>query len=219
MRREEFFDRLATLGDEGVRRALWNLYWQGSAAMRERIELQVGGDAAATGRRGSADVADVESVVGEVGEFAMLARRGAYLASNRRVSPRERTRWRFTFQRLSANAESALHNAEVATAATAIEELVDLACETREYDYFRSEDPVEAAEFVVSDAVARLWTTVRDRYGFAVFAERAAPQLIRWESPYGWTRRGVGSGQRERDVARRGGGWDAAGARHVGRLR
>jgi len=32
--------------------------------------------------------------------------------------------------------------------------------------------------------------TVRDRHGFAVFAERAAPQLIRWESRWGWTRHG-----------------------------
>jgi len=27
-----------------------------------------------------------------------------------------------------------------------------------------------------------------DQHGFAAFAERAAPQLIRWESEYGWTR-------------------------------
>jgi len=27
-----------------------------------------------------------------------------------------------------------------------------------------------------------------DQRGFAAFAERAAPQLIRWESEYGWTR-------------------------------
>ena len=39
---------------------------------------------------------------------------------------------------------------------------VDL-CEMRGYDYFRSEDPVEAARFVVSDAVALLQTPRRVR--------------------------------------------------------
>jgi hypothetical protein len=27
-----------------------------------------------------------------------------------------------------------------------------------------------------------------DRHGFQAFAAEAAPQLLRWESPYGWTR-------------------------------
>ncbi len=49
-----------------------------------------------------------------------------------------------------------------------------------------------AARFVVSDAVALLWATYLDLYGFSGFAERAAPQLIRWERAYGWTRRGDG---------------------------
>jgi hypothetical protein len=30
------------------------------------------------------------------------------------------------------------------------------------------------------------------QHGFAGFAQGAAPQLIRWESPYGWTRSGWG---------------------------
>jgi len=34
---------------------------------------------------------------------------------------------------------------------------VDLACDMRSYDYFHSDDPVEAAKFVVSEAVAALW--------------------------------------------------------------
>lgn len=71
--------------------------------------------------------------------------------------------------------------------------MIDLACETAGYEYFRSEDPMQAAGFVVSDAVARLWSTVRDRRGFPEFTERAATQLIRWEAPYGWTRRGDGT--------------------------
>lgn len=35
----------------------------------------------------------------------------------------------------------------------AVSVMIDLACESRDVDYFRSEDPVEAARFVVSDAV------------------------------------------------------------------
>lgn len=53
-----------------------------------------------------------------------------------------------------------------------MEELIDFACEMRMYDYFRSEDPVGAARFVVSDAVALLWGRMRDHYGFAAFAEQ-----------------------------------------------
>jgi hypothetical protein len=52
--------------------------------------------------------------------------------------------------------------------------------------------PVEAAGFVVSDAVEQLWRFLREALGFSAFAERAAPQLLRWESRYGWTRRGDG---------------------------
>ena len=51
---------------------------------------------------------------------------------------------------------------------------------------------MEAAGFVVSDAVALLWGKLNARYGFAGFAQRAAPQLIRWESRHGWTRSGWG---------------------------
>jgi len=38
---------------------------------------------------------------------------------------------------------------------------------------------------VLSDAVSALWGTVLAGLGFARFAERAAPQLIRWESAFG----------------------------------
>lgn len=73
----------------------------------------------------------------------------------------------------------------MASAAAAVEALIDLACEVRDVDYFRSEDPAEAAKVVVSDEVAQLWTRVREQAGFPAFAEQAAPQLVRWESRYG----------------------------------
>ena len=38
------------------------------------------------------------------------------------------------------------------------------------YGYFHSDDPVEAAKFVVSDAVAVLWESVLRHDGFAAFA-------------------------------------------------
>ncbi len=75
---------------------------------------------------------------------------------------------------------------------SALEQLIDLACEARDYDYFRSDDPVAAAGFVVSDVAAVLWASSRERSGFQEFAEMAAPQLIRWESRCGWTRYGEG---------------------------
>ncbi len=128
----------------------------------------------------------------DVTAFVALARSGAYLGGDRQVSPRERSRWRLTFRQLAGDAQAALRAGESGPAEEALALLIDLTCETRDYDYFRSEDPMEAAKFVVSDAVELLWGTQRDRYGFAGFADRAAPQLVRWESRFGWTRSGWG---------------------------
>jgi hypothetical protein len=51
---------------------------------------------------------------------------------------------------------------------------------------------VEAAKFVVSDAVAVLWESVLRHDSFASFTRRVPEQLVRWEADYGWTRRGYG---------------------------
>lgn len=193
MNRQQFFDRLAGFDREQLAKVAWALYWRGSATFRQRIEAEL--DAAQHGtrpKRTPAPHPDPALVRAEVEDFAALARAGAYIAGDRRVSPRERTRWRFTFRRLAADAQAALRDPEPLEAIAAVEHLIDLACEISGYDYFRSEDPVEAAGFVVSDAVALLWSTMREREGFSGFAERAAPQLIRWESRYGWTRIGEG---------------------------
>jgi len=83
-----------------------------------------------------------------------------------------------------------------------MELIIDLACETRRYEYFRSDDPVEAARFVVPNAVERLWDRIRHAHGFGRFAVLAANQLVRWESRYGWTRRGWGTvAQQEASLA------------------
>jgi hypothetical protein len=192
MNREQFFGQLATLDEQRLKKALWNLYWRGSAATRERIQAEIDPDQHDRGKRLAKDPADPHQLLGEVGEFVALARSGAYMAGDRRVSPRERTRWRLTFKRLVTDAQAGLRGPDAAAAATAVEQLIDLACELRDYDYFHSEDPVEAARFVVSDAAALLWGKLQAHYGFAGFAQRAAPQLIRWESRYGWTRSGCG---------------------------
>jgi hypothetical protein len=191
MNREQFFDKLATLDEAGLKKALWTLYWRGSANLREKIEAELDPGSDQRSPIAVKQAPDPQSVLGEVRDFVALARAGAYMAGDRRVSPKERGRWRLTFQRLATTSQAALA-ADAALGIEALSLLIDLAHETRDLDYFHSDDPMEAARFVVSDAVALLWGTARDHYGFTGFAERSAPQLVRWESKYGWTRRGYG---------------------------
>ena len=193
MNREQFFRAVSGLDQDRLRKALWNLYWRGTANVRERIEVELASDGRSRPPRPAKAPVDPEMVRYEVDEFVSLARSGAYLGGDRRVSPRERSRWRFTFKRLAAEAQDALRTVDAEPAASALEQLVDLACEARDREYFRSDDPVAAAGFVVSDVAAVLWASTWERYGFQMFAETAAPQLIRWESRYGWTRYGEGS--------------------------
>jgi hypothetical protein len=198
MDRAQFFGKLAGLDEERLRKALWNVYWRGSAVMRQRIEAELDPEPDRPKRQEQEPVVP-GLVLGEVRDFVALAQSGAYLGGDRRVSPRERTRWRFTFQRLLGDTRRALQShaagsaGDFGDATAAMEQLIDLACRMKDHEYFRSEDPVAAARFVVSDAVALLWSRLRDQYGFAGFVQRAAPQLIRWESRYGWTRQGDGS--------------------------
>lgn len=192
MNRDEFFGKLAGLSEDQIRKALWNLYWRGSAQTRERVESELDPAEVETRKRVAAMPPDPDSVLFEVREFAALARAGAYLGGDRRVSPKERSRWRLTFRRLAADALAALRAEDPAPAEEAVALVIDVACETRRFDYFRSEDPMEAAQFVVSDAVAALWDWARERHGFARFAATAAAQLPRWESAYGWSRSGWG---------------------------
>ncbi|MEV7969274.1 hypothetical protein AB0O34_25290 [Sphaerisporangium sp. NPDC088356] len=191
MNREQFYATLAPLDEERLKKTLWTLYWRGSAQLRERIETELTPEERKPSAKSAKQTVDAQSVLDDARRFVELARAGAYMAGDRRVSPKERTRWRFTFTRLTEDAKTALA-ADAGTGAQALELLIDLADETCDYDYFRSEDPMAAARFVVSDAVALLWATYLDLYGFSGFAERAAPQLIRWERAYGWTRRGDG---------------------------
>lgn len=191
LNRDEFFDLLAGMDDEALKKILWTLYWRGARPVRERIEDLVGVPAPPP----TPATPDPVFVLQDVKEFAALARAGAYMGGDRRVSPKERTRWRFTFRDLTGQALQALNSDDeesVRAGASALAVMIDLAMETRGVDYFRSEDPLEAARFVVSDVVRALWLRTRMVYGSSVFAEQACRQLLRWESGHGWTRRGDG---------------------------
>src|SRR5919106_4527641 len=128
MNREQFFAKVAQLDEDRLRKALWNLYWRGTAKMRERIEAEVDPDRPTRRRSTMPDPVDPHEVLAEVRDFVSLARAGAYLAGDRRVSPRERTRWRFTYRRLIKDARDALRSEEVDPAAAAGEGFIDLAC-------------------------------------------------------------------------------------------
>lgn len=197
MNRDEFFAQVGELDEDRLRKALWTVYWRGTATMRERIEAALADDGDVPARRPAKALPDPTAVRDEIAGFVKLARAGAYMAGDRRVSPKERSRWRFTFKRLAGQAQDALRADDPKPAVAALEQLIDLACECGGYDYFRTQDAVAAAGFVVSDAVAQLWSLAWQHGGFEGFAEKAAPQLIRWESEFGWTR--VGDG----DVARK----------------
>lgn len=191
MNREEFYAVMARHDDARLRKVLWTLYWRGSAQLRARIE-----DELRPQERPKAgpkkDQRDPDAVLDEVTTFVELAKAGAYMYGDRRVHHTERSKWRHTFRRLSADALAALGADDPVPAQRAVATIVDLACEMRRYDYFHSDDPVEAAKFVVSDAVSVLWESVLRHAGPAAFASRVPEQLIRWESDYGWTRRGYG---------------------------
>lgn len=191
--REAFFAAMSTLDEAALRTVLWTLYYRGSAAHRERIEALITPGGAATQARPSTPAPpEAAAVLREVSEFAALARSGAYLAGNRRVPPKERTRWRMTFRRLAEQSVAALAGDDLTSAERAVATVVDLACETIHADLFRSQDPMEAARFIVSDAVGALWARVREVRGEAAFTASATAQLVRWEQEYGWTRYGYG---------------------------
>ena len=193
MNRDEFYAQLGALDEARLKKALWNLYWRSAAPVRERIEAEI--SPLPTPRRPAAgsEPSDPAKILEEVRNFTELARSGAYMAGSRRVSANERSGWRFTFRRLAEQARSALAAEQSEPAEQAVADLVALACSAKSTEYFHSEDPVESARFVVSDAVAALWTATIRRIGLDEFTRVATHQLIRWESEYGWTRSGYGA--------------------------
>ncbi len=193
MNREQFAAATAGLGEHELRTALWTIYWRGTAAVRERIEEILSPDPAGAARRSAPQAPDPDEVLAAVQEFTGLVRSGAYIAGSRAVRPKERSQWRFTFRRLLAQSRAALAAQDPSDGEAALTEMIDLACQLRDYEYVRSEDPIEAAAVVVSDEIAVLWRHLMDHRGFAGFAAQAAEQFLRWESRYGWTRTGWGT--------------------------
>jgi len=191
MNRDEFYAAMARHDDACLRKILWTVYWRGNAQLRERIEDELRPQDQPKVKP-KKELPDPAGVLDEVTTFVELAKDGAYMAGDRRVHHTERSRWRHTFRRLAADALAALTASDPVPAQQAVAKIVDLACDMKRYDYFHSDDPVEAAKFVVSEAVAALWESVLRNDGFAAFAGRAPEQLIRWEADYGWTRRGYG---------------------------
>lgn len=61
-----------------------------------------------------------DDVLREVRDFVALARSCSYLSGDRRISPKERSRWRITFRRLAKDAQTALRGDDVDTAASAL---------------------------------------------------------------------------------------------------
>lgn len=191
MSRDEFYAGMAPHDDARLRKILWTVYWRGNAQLRERIEdeLRLQDRPKVKPKK---ELPDPACVLAEVTTFVELARDGAYMAGDRRVHHTERSKWRHTFRRLAADALAALAASDPVPAQHAVAKIVDLAHDMKRYDYFHSDDPVEAAKFVISEAVAALWDSILRHNGFAAFADCAPEQLIRWESDYGWTRRGDG---------------------------
>lgn len=199
--RTAFDAKVGGLDADALRKILWNLYWPAPAVLRERIEAAL--DPTTTRRtRKDRDEVDAQELHEDVTRFVALARSGGYMGGTREVSRQERSKWRLTCKRLVEEATILLSRDDFEPGAAAIEALIDLLSETRDYNYFRSEDPVTTARVVVSETVRTLWTTRLRQQGFTAFAKSAAAQLIRWESAYGWTRYGGGPvAQRETSLA------------------
>jgi hypothetical protein len=191
MNRDEFYTAMAPNDDADLRKILWTVYWRGSAKLRERIEDELRSPEQPKVKP-KKELPDPDTVLDEVTTFVKLAKDGAYMAGDRRVHHTERSRWRLTFRRLAGDALAALQASDPGPGQQAVADMVGLACGMKSYDYFHSDDPVEAAKFVVSDAVAALWESVLRHDGFAAFAQRVPQQFICWEAAYGWTRRGYG---------------------------
>src|SRR6266567_3832117 len=146
---------MAPHDDARLRKILWTVYWRGNVQLRERIEDELLPQDQPKVKP-KKELPDPVGVLGEVTTFVELAKDGAYMAGDRRVHHTERSKWRYTFRRLAAVALAALTASDPVPAQQAVAKIVDLACDMKRYDYFHSDDPVEAAKFVVSEAAAAL---------------------------------------------------------------
>jgi hypothetical protein len=184
--REQLMEKLAALDREALHKLVWTVYWRGGAAPRTRIEELLEPAKAREAKEAAAAV-DSFGLKADVGRFVELARSGAYMGGSREVSRKERSLWRVAFRRLLDDATRLVESGELEAGAPLLEKLLDLANDCRGVYLFHSEDAVSAMKLVFSDRVGILWRATLNTQGFQAFAARAAAQLIRWESPFGWT--------------------------------
>jgi hypothetical protein len=198
--KDEFYAKVGDLDEERLRKALWNVYWRGSAQVRERIEDQITPET--TRPKPSDGPPAPERILRDVREFCALAYKGAFIgAPAKGMNPRRRSQWRHEFRRHYKAADEAM-TAGSDAGAEAVEAIIALAVHCGTYDTFASREPLETAKFVVSDAVERLWRNTFKRHGFEAFAARSTGQLIAWEAEYGWTVSGYGPiAEQERRLA------------------
>ena len=71
-----------------AKKALWNLYWRGTATVRQRIEAELEPDGPRP-RRKEPEPTDPDGTLDAVCGWFAFARSGAYLAGDRRVSPHD----------------------------------------------------------------------------------------------------------------------------------
>jgi hypothetical protein len=114
------------LDDARLRRILWTVYWRGNVQLRERIEDELRPQDQPKVKP-KKELPDPAGVLGEVTTFVELAKDGAYMAGDRRVHHTERSRWRYTFRRLAADALAALTASDPVPAQQAVAKIVDLA--------------------------------------------------------------------------------------------
>ncbi|MFH1531364.1 MAG: hypothetical protein ABIK09_11615 [Pseudomonadota bacterium] len=203
LNKTEFYERMAPQDLEGLRKVLWNLYWRGGKAVHARIEEELEApDPTRTRQKKAETLPDGEWLLHDVKDFVGLARSGAYMGGSREVGRKERSLWRVTFKRHIKDAEALLRAGGLEAARPVLEALLDLIMEMGTFDYFHSEDPVEAMKVVVSDVVEGLWRADLRQAGLAGWAGRSAQELIRWETRHGWTRFGwSATAEKERPLA------------------
>ncbi|WP_460495190.1 hypothetical protein [Glycomyces tarimensis] len=201
MSKDEFYEKLDALDEARLKKALWNLYWRGTASVRERIEDAVTTDPARQAK--PQESINPAQTLRQVREFCKLARAGAFLgASGHGVRAKRRSNWRHEFRGLVKAARTAMAETDPGPGMSAMEEIIDLAVYSNTYEVFTSQEPLEVAKFVVSDEVEALWRRMIEHRGFAAFTAVGAEQLLRWEAKYGWTQSGWGPiAEQERQLA------------------
>lgn len=180
---------------------LWELYVRGNTELRRKIEVVAVPREKRPAKAGPPPV-DGADHLASVREFVRLARAGSYMGGDRHVSRSERADWKVSFRELLDDSGRLLTQGDVGNGAEAMDALLCLALDCRDTYFFRTEDPIGALRTVVSDLVDLLWRSTLAASGFPALVARVPRDLIRWESPYGWTRWGQGRiAQKERPLA------------------